>query len=100
MKRLIVFTAAALAAIGVALAPAAMADPNDDAYIADLTSSAGINVDNPAQAIDCGHKICNDLLAGFDRQLIVSNTAKSGDPDLTPAQASGMVDVAQRHYCP
>ncbi|MET0993780.1 MAG: DUF732 domain-containing protein [Mycobacterium sp.] len=58
------------------------------------------DVQSPAQAIDFGHKICNDLVAGFDRQLIIDNTAKSGDPDLDPAQASGMVDVAQRHYCP
>lgn len=100
MKKLVGFTAAALAAVGVALAPAAMADPNDDAYLADLKAISGMNVQSPAHAIDSGHEICNDLVAGFGRQLIIDNTAKSGDPDLDPAQASGMVDVAQRHYCP
>ena len=74
------FTAAALAAVGVALAPAAMADPNDDAYLADHLRH---DVQSPAHAIDSGHKICNDLVAGFGRQLIIDNTAKSGTPTST-----------------
>ena len=40
MKKLVGFTAAALAAVGVALAPAAT-DPNDDAYLADLKAISG-----------------------------------------------------------
>jgi Protein of unknown function (DUF732) len=110
-------TRAAICAAGAAVVTAltagtaiAVADANDDAFIAALKNAGyPVQVQNPAAASTLGRDVCAELakgvtpdqLAATERDLAATTEAvKIGDVVVTDQMTRAMISAAKQSYCP
>jgi hypothetical protein len=96
---------AAIAALGLATAPA-HADANDDSYIQQLNAAElGCGqgpftcVNGDSDMIAVGHSVCR-LMRGGNSQLSVMRELVRVKPGLTPEKAGTLLGIAKTNYCP
>jgi hypothetical protein len=78
-------------------APAAHANPTDDAFIAALHAH-GIEHESPKAAIAAGHLVCHQLGMGKTQEQIATDVMNSSG---IPGDDAGFfVAIAERAYCP
>lgn len=94
--KLFPFLASVVALIGMA-APA-HADPDDDAFLAALTT-AGISYQSPDKVIKAGQKVC-DLANSGTSQLDIVRDIRDLNPSFTMAGAAQFAQAAASVYCP
>ena len=92
-----VLFAVSVPAIALGAAPAARADPTDDAFIAVLKASGILHESNQA-AIAAGRFVCQQLEAGVPQDEIATDVMNSSGLD--GPHAGHFVAVAERAYCP
>jgi len=101
---------AALAALAswLMLAPPATADPNDNAYLSALAADGITDVRGPADLIQIGHGVCNDISPRVSPAMLEYDIVR-GAPDrlltgwnapITTCQAGNIVHYAVLAYCP
>jgi Protein of unknown function (DUF732) len=86
-----------LIAVMLSAAAPASADPNDDAFIAALTSQA-IPISDNNVAVQMGRNMCALLDQGTTRPLLVMKLMK--DANLSARQAGFFLGLSASAYCP
>lgn len=82
----------------LAMATAAHADSDDDAFLAALTK-AGISYKDPERAVTAGQKVC-DLANSGTSQLDIVRDIRDLNPGFTMASAAKFAQAAATVYCP
>ena len=89
-----------LAALGLAAAPAALADPSpvDGRFLAAL-DQVQIQHPNDAAALDTARNVCRRISDGFTIKETVDELAEA-NPGLSTLKAGHFIAVARVVYCP
>lgn len=94
----VVALTAGLVAAATAVATPATADPNNDAFLNAL-NNAGVNYDDPAQAVQLGQSIC-PALAQPGGSLASTAATINGQNGISAAMAGLFTSIAISMYCP
>jgi hypothetical protein len=95
-KRSIVY-GALLSTVAVLSAPAAAADPTDDAFVATL-AKRGIIITDSNTTIATAHSVCDGLQKHYKSSVLAVKLVR--DTDLSLSQSGYFIGVAVSAYCP
>jgi hypothetical protein len=96
MKKIVLAALGALAALGLALAPAASADSHDDWYLNKLLD-IGIT-SSPTRMIALGHHVCDELAAGMSANQVKDWLYTT--TTFRPMEVGWILGSSVRAYCP
>lgn len=96
--RRFVFAATMTAVIGLAVAPQAVADKTDEAFLASLRQ-AKVSYGDATQAVAAGKKVC-DMAANGKHAPDVVQAVKVDNPGIGDDGATRFAAIAANWYCP
>jgi hypothetical protein len=92
---------AVLVAAGIACAPLAQANTQDQMFIAYLDShNVSQHISDMNTAVAAGHMACRELAAGKDEISTELDVAGAVSGNVSRADASWIIAAAKRAYCP
>ena len=91
----------AVLAAGIACAPVAQANTQDQMFIAFLDShNVSQHISDMNTAVAAGHMACRELAAGKDEISTELDVAGAVSGNVSRADASWIIAAAKRAYCP